>query len=70
MWADPDSNAVDVRVRELSMVAAVFQSPDMVVRDFSGGIRYVDDTVAINDAKLRLPQSRIEGDVDIPRRRR
>ena len=63
VWADPDSNAVDVRVRELNLVAAVFQSPDVVVRDFSGGIRYVDDTVAINDAKLRLPQSRIEGEL-------
>ena len=63
VWADPDSDAVDVRVRELSMIAAVLQAPDVVVRDFSGGIRYVDDTVAIRDAKLRLPQSRIDGEL-------
>src|SRR5688572_26541678 len=63
VWADPDSAAMSFRVRELSMIAAVFQAPDIVVNDLRGDVRYIGDTVALRGVNLKLPQSRIDGDV-------
>lgn len=59
----PDSDAVAFHVRQLSMLAAPLQAPDLVVRDLQADIRIANDSVTLRDADLRLPESRIEGAV-------
>ncbi|HEX6313494.1 MAG TPA: translocation/assembly module TamB domain-containing protein [Gemmatimonadaceae bacterium] len=59
--AHPDSTAISFRVRQLSMQATPLQAPDVVVRDMSGDVRVLDDTVTLRDVELHLPASRIEG---------
>jgi translocation and assembly module TamB len=57
----PDSGAIAFRVRQLSMLAAPLQEPNVEVRNLSGDVRITDDTVTLRDADLRLTDSRIEG---------
>jgi translocation and assembly module TamB len=59
--AHPDSTAISFRVRQLSMQATPLQAPDVVVRDMSGDVRVLDDTVTLRDVDLQLPASRIAG---------
>lgn len=63
VWTHPDSGAIAFRVRELSMLAAPLQEPNVNVRDFSTDVRIADDTVTLRDADLRLPESHIKGDL-------
>jgi translocation and assembly module TamB len=57
----PDSGAIAFRVRQLSMLAAPLQEPNVEVRNLSGDVRISDDTVTLRGVDLRLPDSRIEG---------
>ena len=61
--AHPDSDAISLRVRQLSMLAAPLRAPDIDVRDLSGDVRIGQDTVSLRDVDLRLPASRVEGAV-------
>jgi autotransporter translocation and assembly factor TamB len=61
VWAHPDSTAIAFRVAELSMEATPLQAPDMVVKEFEGDVRIVEDSVTLRDVELKLPQSSIEG---------
>ena len=61
VWAHPDSTAIAFRVAELTMNAMPLDGPDVVVTKFEGDVRVVEDTVAVSDVELRLPESSIEG---------
>ena len=60
--ANPDSNAVLLRVASLDLVAEPFQPPAATVEDLRAVVRIASDTLLVRDATLRLPASRITGD--------
>ena len=61
VWAHPDSSAIAFRVAELSMQATPLRAPDVVIREFAGDVRIVEDTVSVSDVELKLPESTIAG---------
>ncbi|HSA55590.1 MAG TPA: hypothetical protein VLE53_07785, partial [Gemmatimonadaceae bacterium] len=61
--AHPDSEAIALRVARLSMRATPFRAPDLAVHDLRGDVRIGEDTIALRDVALRLPDSRLAGTI-------
>lgn len=61
--AHPDSEAIALRVGQLSMLARPLDAPDLVVRDLRGDIRIGEDTISLRDGALQLPDTRLAGSI-------
>lgn len=61
--AHPDSEAIALRVGQLSMLARPLDAPDFVVRDLRGDVRIGEDTITLRDGALRLPDTRLAGSI-------
>ncbi|HEX7123955.1 MAG TPA: AsmA family protein, partial [Gemmatimonadaceae bacterium] len=61
--AHPDSTVMAMRIDRVSMEAAPFQPPPLVITDLEGDLRIGEDTLELRDLDLRLPDSRLTGDL-------
>lgn len=61
--AHPDSTAIAFRVGQLSMEATPLRAPDLMVRGLTGDVRVAEDSITMRAIDMRLPESRIEGNL-------
>jgi translocation and assembly module TamB len=61
--AHPDSAGMSLDVAALDMVAAPLDTDTIAVRDLKTRVRIGDDSLDMRDVDLRLPESRVTGEV-------